>query len=354
MAKQPLQIECLVLAQTFEMLWAYYTQSGRQLYPDECRSAALQFIEAYEELSQIDDRVLDANSLKLGKNTDIADIIWHLKKWGEGRTAYPYVDANMSKRMLHAFFTGLKGLMLRDLGVSRWPTMIYSSAEHDHSARIVRWRGHLPRAALLNDPDLILSAASDSTTIALVGDIRRSQDLMTYAQEPTDFSRRMVQFITTTRKLIEKHGGLFDKFTGDGFIVYFNSAVCSAARLNHIDSFLGFLKDELDFAIPLFNEWSRSIRKRPAANIGLAMGADVGRVNFEDIHDHLVAVGDTIVWAARMASVALSNEVLVNNLLHAALEGRKGLTFQEREGQTKAGETFFAQSLSFNRGGDDA
>ena len=165
----------------------------------------------------------------------------------------------MSKRMLFAFFTGLKSLLLQDVGVSRWRTMVHSSAEHDHSARIVRWRGHLPKPALLNDPDLILDSASESTTIALVGDIRRSQDLMTYAQGPTDFSRRMVQFITTTRELIDTHAGLFDKFTGDGFVVYFNSAVCSAARLNYIDSFLGFVRDELEFAIPLFNEWSQSI-----------------------------------------------------------------------------------------------
>ena len=53
MENRPHQIECLVLAQAFETLWAYYIQSGGQLYPSECRSAALLFIEAYEELSNL-------------------------------------------------------------------------------------------------------------------------------------------------------------------------------------------------------------------------------------------------------------------------------------------------------------
>lgn len=171
---------------------------------------------------------------------------------------------------------------------------------------------------------------------------------MTYAQDPKAFSERMVQFITTTRELIEKHAGFFDKFTGDGFIVYFNEAVCNAANLEYMDCFVNFIRDEFHFATPLFDEWSRSIRKRPATEIGLAIGSDIGRVSFEDVHDHLVAVGDSIVWASRMASIANSNEVIVNNLLFAALDGRTDIKFQSREGKTKAGESFLAQSLLFN------
>lgn len=224
---------------------------------------------------------------------------------------------------------------------------MWSTIAQEHSARVIRWKGHLPRQALLHDPDKVFGQASVTSTIAVVGDIRRSQDLMTYAQDPRNFSERMVQFITTTRELIEKRAGFFDKFTGDGFLVYFNEAVCKAADLNYIDCFLNFLREEANFAAPVFQDWSRSIRKRPPTEIGLAIGADIGKVSFEDIHNHLVAVGDAIVWASRMASIASSNEIIVNNLLYTLLDNREDLTFKERIGQTKAGESFLAQALLF-------
>jgi class 3 adenylate cyclase len=205
----------------------------------------------------------------------------------------------------------------------------------------------MPKVVLEKNPDEVFQGASKTPTIAVVGDIRRSQDLMTYAQKPRDFSKRMVRFITKTRKLIDKHAGFFDKFTGDGFIVYFNHAICKAAGLNYIECFTNFLSDEFDLATPLFQEWSLSIRKLPTTEIGLAIGADIGQIKFEDIDNHLIAVGDAIVWAARMASVATSNETIVNNLLFAALKDRQDISFQERSGQTKTGETFLAKALNF-------
>lgn len=348
MEKYSLQTECLALAQTFEMLWAYYKQSGGQIYSNECRDATLKFIDALIELSVLDKRVLNPKDLRIGEDTDIEDIILHLKEWAAGSSKYPYETVMKSEFMLFGFFGGLKALLFNELNFKRWPPIIYTSEEYAHSSRVIRWSGHLPWAALRNDPDSILKAASEGETIAVVGDIRRSQDLMTYAQDSSDFSHRMVQFITTTRGLIRKHAGIFDKFTGDGFIAYFNSAVCHAAEKNHLECFLEFIKDELSFAAPLFREWSRAIRKRPSANIGLAIGADIGRVIFDDIQNHLVAVGDTIVWASRMASVATGNEVIINNLLFTALDERSELTFAERSGQTKAGEPFLAHTLSFN------
>jgi len=278
----------------------------------------------------------------------VSNIVHHLKEWGESASVHPYKSLFMSRFMLFAFISGLKGLLLRDSKVSRWPTMIASSIEQEYTARVIRWRGHMPKAALRDDPDRAFQYASSTPTIAVVGDIRRSQDLMTYAKDPKAFSVRMVQFITTTRELIEKHAGFFDKFTGDGFIVYFNEAICNTANLGYIDCFLNFIRDEFHFATPLFDEWSRSIRKRPTTEIGLAIGADIGKVNFEDVHDHLVAVSNSIVWASRMASIANSSEAIVNNLLFAVLDGRTDIKFQSREGKTKAGESFLAQSLLFN------
>src|ERR1044071_4811178 len=94
-----LQIECLVLAQAFETMWAYYSQSGGRLYADECRGRALQFVESFETLAAADPRVLDADALTIGGNTDVLEIVRHIKEWSEGKSAQPYDTLLMSKAM---------------------------------------------------------------------------------------------------------------------------------------------------------------------------------------------------------------------------------------------------------------
>jgi len=249
--------------------------------------------------------------------------------------------------MLFVFFSELKRYLLKELKVIKMPIMMISSLEEEYSAKVIRWRPHMPRIALLHNPDSLFKQASDTSTIAVVGDIRRSQELMLYASDLKEFTDRMVNFITTTRDLIEKHMGFFDKFTGDGFIVYFNEAICGAAKLSYKECFLNFIKDESNFAIPFFSDWEKSIRKRPINKIGIAIGADIGKIYFGDINDHLIAVGDAIVWASRMSSVGEANEILVNNLLFSYLNSNFNLSFEEKQCESKYGEPFIAQKMTF-------
>ena len=87
------------------------------------------------------------------------------------------------------------------------------------------------------------------------------------------------------------------------------------------------------------------VRKIPSQAVGLAVGADVGRVSFQSLDYHVVAVSESIVWASRMASAAKAEEVLVNNLLYQALRQRKDLVFESREASTKSGESFQAWKM---------
>ena len=348
MKKRELQIMYLIISQSFETLWAYYSLSSGQLYYEVCQKEALRLLKIIDELAKIDNDVLDPEKLKLGDKSEINPILNNLLSWAEGKSNYPSDRLAPSGWVLRVFLTQLRGLILNKMNIKEGPSFILSGLEEDCSLRFMRWKPHLPMRALIKGPDRIVQLASDSSTIVVVGDIRRSQDLMTYAIDPKEFSQRMVDFINNTRELVEKHAGFFDKFTGDGFIVYFNEEICKTAELNYIECFLKFVKDEMVFAGPFFNDWERSIRKRPINRIGLAIGADIGRVRFEDIQNHLVAVGDAIVWAERMASAAESQEILLNNLLFSILEGREDITFEKREGKTKAGESFLSQILKFN------
>jgi class 3 adenylate cyclase len=210
----------------------------------------------------------------------------------------------------------------------------------------LKWRGHFPSLKTRADPQDIMERACRSPSIIVVGDIRRSQDLMTYAMDEQDFSRRMVEFISTTRSVLNKHGGFFDKFTGDGFLGYFNESICDLYGSNYVDSFINFIHEFTTFCNAHFREWVKFVRKLPGQPVGLAVGADLGRVSFQSLHYHVVAVSESIVWASRMASAAKAEEVLVNNLLYQTLCQRDNLVFEARAANTKSGESFQAWKLA--------
>ncbi len=343
MKKNKLIILCLFQAQLFETFWAYYLQSNGFLYEEESHNAARNFLDSYEGLCQIDSKYSNPVILKLGENTDISKIINNFNKWING-SDYHY------DMLFKVFLACLKNELLKDLDISAKYQFSISSIERFYSPQFIRWDSHIPKDVLYrtNDPDTLVLKASNFKSIALVGDIRRSQDLMTYAKDPVDYSSKMEQFITTTRKLIDIHGGFFDKFTGDGFIVYFNEEICKKVDLDYINCFINFIKDEMNFAIPFFKEWVRSIRKCPIENIGLALGADIGNIEFKNIKNHLIAVGDTIVWATRMASICPGNETLINNLLYSLLEDKENISLKQHKGKTKSGENFLAYKLNIN------
>jgi class 3 adenylate cyclase len=166
-----------------------------------------------------------------------------MREWTQNDQHWPYQDAKTSRFMVFVHLAELKGLLVRELGI-KWSGAVLSSEEEQHAARVVRWKDHLPWSALRDDPDGTVAKASNHPTIVVIGDIRSSQDLVTYSPRPEDFSRRMVEFIARTRQLIGEHDGLFDKFTGDGFLAYFNEAIC---RKDYTDCFLTFLDEELGF-----------------------------------------------------------------------------------------------------------
>lgn len=186
----------------------------------------------------------DPVALRLGEATDVEEILIKLSQWASGETQYPYETPYMSRFMFWAFITSLKSLLIIELGLRRFPIMMVTSGEQEYSEKYVKWRGHLPSSVILDqDPDVLIREASLTPTVVVVGDIRRSQDLMTYSRSVESFSTRMVEFITQIRLLLNKRHGFFDKFTGDGFLAYFNETICHKAGANYLECFLEFLHD---------------------------------------------------------------------------------------------------------------
>lgn len=342
-----LRVECLVLAQTFETFLAYYVQSDAQLFGRQCRDSGLKFLEVLDELLRKNPGMKDSLALWAGKDKDT---IPKLREWLLGKNEYPYETSRESRRKLWTLVSTLKALLIIELGLTRFPLMEMSPQEQEYSEKYIKWRGHLPPEIIRNNnPETLVALASSKQTIVITGDIRKSQDLMTYSRSPSVFSKRMVEFITETRALLTKYRGFFDKFTGDGFLAYFNEAICSAGDMDYREASLEFLRSLLKFSSTHFSDWIKDVKKLPAEPVGLAIGADLGIVEFQNLSHHLIAVGDPIVWASRMASGARADEVVVNNLLYESLRDLTGIRFEERQGKTKSGEPFMAHCLLFSQ-----
>jgi class 3 adenylate cyclase len=338
--------QCLLNLKTFETFWAYFCLSDGKLYSAECRQAAGSLCQSLTQLSEMDHSFLDPATLKIPSSTDLCEINDLLITWHE------HSDQEIINRLLEkpkymlTYILTIKRLLYDRLGIPI-PVSGPDGREIMYRESFIRWQAHFPTLFLMkmSKAEQILDKARESHTIVVMGDIRRSQDLMTYAKDSHSFISYMVRFIDNTRRLIDDHLGIFDKFTGDGFLAYFNEALCAMQGRDYRTCFLDFVREETAFAAEHFAAWCRIVRKLPEIPVGLSVGADLGRVFFKDISSYFMAVGDAIVWAKRMTDVGGAGETVVNNLLYEELKDMPNVSFEPRPSCTKSGEAFLARSM---------
>jgi class 3 adenylate cyclase len=332
----------------FETYWAYYSMSSGKVYMKETKEAAKNLLDSLDDLAKSDNGILDYGKYKISK-TDAAvieNILHKLREWVDGALESPYYPLIQSKVMLWLLFTQQKVYLAKHLGLQSLPLIALSSDEFLHTERYLRWQPHLPKESMWEyDQTLDIPKFATSQTIAVYGDIRRSQDLMIYTIVSERFEDMMIKFFESVRDLFDKNLGIFDKFTGDGFLGYFNEYLCSTRGKDFVECFLKFSRQCTEFCEPLFDEWKKYVRKLPDQDIMLSMGADVGEIYFGDRHGHLVYIGDAIVWAQRMCSAAPASTIYVNNLLANLLANKNHIKLLPVKGKTKTGETFQASKL---------
>lgn len=373
-------VRCLYLVQEFETSWAYILLSDGTIDSQSAKAILEQLVALLHELSGTDDRLSallkgerkvtygllpspkqrglanssqaesTAHAASSNAEVDVHEVIEQLRFWIDGQVAFPCRTPRRARILVGVTLTAIKNHLTSRLRLESLPQRAISSGE----ANLNWWKGHLPSSLFLENISEIIHSASSNVSIAVMGDIRKSQELMTYAESPEQFSRHMLEFIKLTRKLADKHFGLFDKFTGDGFLVYFSEAICQSCGADFVGEFLSFAEELLSSCGQLFERWLSTVRKLPAEPVGLALGADVGTIKFFLPDNHLVAVGDTIVWASRMSAAANAGQLYVNNRLiervkeFARETSKKHLTWSDRPCRTKSGEGFLARELQFH------
>ncbi len=343
---EKIKIQFICFSYSFELLFAYYVQSSGHLYEDITKKALKYLLEIYEELLSADKNFQDSAYYELdNKKINIKENIELMKSWSESSRKWIWDDPFESRGMTFLIFFSIRDRILRDFNIKKFPPLAISRDERKYTEEHVSWSGHIPFITELDNIGSIIKNANESLSIIVTGDIRRSQHLLTYSKSNEDYSNRMIEFLSKSRELIEKSFGIFDKFTGDGFLAYFNEAICEKFGIDFLSAFLNFNQEIHEFSNKLFQSWSETISVLPSDSIGLALGADVDQVLYKLIDYHFIAVSEGIVWSTRVASGASANQTIINNRLYERMKINSSLAFKEIIVEPKYGEPIMVKLL---------
>jgi len=166
---------------------------------------------------------------------------------------------------------------------------------------------------LLRDPDRVKLGGDLQEITVMFTDLENFTTL-SEVTPPHELLRVLNRYHELVSRLVEQHGGIVNKFMGDGVMVLFNTPV---ARENHargaVDAALA-----IRAALPaLHAEFEPRFRLKLNCGIhtGPAIVGNVGTAHFMDY----TALGDTVNLAARLQDIARGNQILISDSTQAAL-----------------------------------
>ena len=347
----------LIMLQNFETLWNMYSVSEGLLYRDEVKKSAKKFLELFNKVSDKCPEVRNSEAIHINSknSTEYIDALTNkIGTWANSDLVFPCQsteigigDNEKSRFMLQPFFMCLSAYLSFKLKLEYMPVLCKSSGEGAYHENNVKWKGRFPWQICDQVNSKFIASLGESETVVIVGDVRRSQDLITYDVSPGCYRDKMVSYIERVRKIVLERWGIFDRFTGDGFICYFNNYL---SQLNHDDLY----NNVVDACIkiqreskPFFEEWQQGLQKISHEKIGLSIGIDAGRMDFSD-NRLIFAIGTPAVWATRMCSAGKAGDIIMNNVPHSRIyNSGMNYCFEEVFGEIKTGEEFKAFRLRY-------
>lgn len=343
------KVNLLALVLNFEKYWQSYSLSDGVLYSKEVREEAkkivLLFYEIYgkKELIQQNGRI---NNVDMFESRQLVE---ELDKWIESKDKFPkeFIGKEYTHRTqlyYQVVFIELESQLQKEIGLPIG--LSYTATIHETIFRRKQfpWALQLPTSLLdkVLEPSF-LQQMSKSDTIVVVADIRRSQDLITYGLTPDFYRKQIFGLLDGVKRIFHDCYGVLDRFTGDGFIAYFNQYVCEQGGNDYYKMLLTACERIQAFSGPYFDKWSKQIRKIPSEPIGLSLGIDSGKVDFMQIEGQIYAIGDACVWATRMCDAGKRGDVIFNNIPYHKIApyGEDGFS-SEIDSVTKNGESFKA------------
>ncbi|HID62349.1 MAG TPA: adenylate/guanylate cyclase domain-containing protein [Anaerolineae bacterium] len=163
------------------------------------------------------------------------------------------------------------------------------------------------RDEIMDNPELIELGGEQREISVLFADIR-GFTAMSEKLEPSQVVGILNQYLDGMTRVVFKHGGTLDKFTGDGMMVFFNAP--------------SLQDDHAQRAVQAAVEMQEQARQTSKARgdsewaveygIGITTGeAVVGNIGSADRHDY-TAIGDTVNLAARLEGQAGRGQILIS------------------------------------------
>ena len=169
----------------------------------------------------------------------------------------------------------------------------------------VNWQKIIPAETL----EKLLETGEEVGVHVLVGDIRQSTFLMKESISLPRFAHITRDLMKAIKSTASSNEGWFDKFTGDGFIIYWIYGADNPDK--YIHRILAFCLALLSYFPEVMNEYRLNSRNFPAG-VGLSLGVDSGPCSLVEIGGGLDIIGPPVVGASRMVSAAQSFETLFN------------------------------------------
>jgi class 3 adenylate cyclase len=165
--------------------------------------------------------------------------------------------------------------------------------------------------------DRLQTDGLDCKAFVVVADIRESTSLMKEALDPTGFARALHEFTSGARAEAWATKGWFDKFTGDGFLVFWPDfgGIAQETRARAALEFCQRIQRRFPEVMERFRQNSQNL----PAGAGLALGLDSGSCRVAMVGNDLTLLGTPVVGAVRMVNAARSGQILVNVHLGEAL-----------------------------------
>lgn len=333
----------------------YYFSDGHIFYRTLIKKTAGILVSYMRETYEVDHNLYKGSSStqhQSGRNVFIKDddsdenIMNALETWSKNKEVFPFFheknDIGLTNAIFQIFYMRKLTYLWSKLNLEKIPLLSMSNMEGTLHTDYIKWNGHINYRVLEIVNESFLKNMSDTDSIVIVADIRHSQDLMTYSPSPELYEHYILMLSEEAQKKIKEEYGVFDRFTGDGFICYFNKYVSEKFGLDYYESTITVCRKIREVADSIISEWVSKIRKLPSDPIGLSIGIDTGKISFSEKNGNLYAIGDACVWATRMCSAGSSGDIVVNNIPYRHLLATTSLSFEEVTSTTKDGEKFTA------------
>ena len=165
---------------------------------------------------------------------------------------------------------------------------------------------------------------NDAVAVATLSlDLRKSTFCMEQSEELGEFARLLTIMVQILTKITHLHGGVFDKFTGDGCIVHFLDREQRVLFRNTAATAAFECAIDMQIGIGWVVARLRRILRHDSDLLGAGIGVDCGSSYWSIDHQYNpVVVGRPVVGACRLCGVAVANDIFFTNVAYQELEGK--------------------------------